>query len=94
MKNATIFIVIIAVLLMASCTAQPNTLASPDGDSAGFFMGIWHGLIAPFSFIISLFSDKVGIYEVYNTGNWYNLGFLFGLSVIFGGSGKASCRKC
>lgn len=49
------------------------------GHKAGFWAGIWHGLIIIITFIISLFNKRVGIYEVNNTGWHYNLGFLIGL---------------
>ncbi len=55
---------------------------------AGFLAGIWHGLILPITFVISLFNHGVGIYETNNNGGWYNLGFIFGLSSVFGGSGS------
>jgi len=40
----------------------------------------WHGLIAPFVFLVSLFKSNVGIYEVHDNGAWYNFGCLFGLA--------------
>lgn len=49
------------------------------GHRAGFFAGIWHGLIIIITFIVSLFDRKVGIYEINNTGWQYNLGFIIGL---------------
>ena len=70
---------------------NPETgVAAADGDVAGFWLGLWHGFIAPITFIISLFSDTVNIYEVHNNGNWYNFGFMFGISVSLGGSGAGS----
>ena len=89
--------ILIAVLLIAAtgCAASPNEMASRDEGKAGFWLGLWHGFILPFTFIISLFSDKVGIYEINNTGNWYNFGFMFGVSIIFGGGGGgAGSRAC
>ncbi|KPK72753.1 hypothetical protein AMJ87_03830 [candidate division WOR_3 bacterium SM23_60] len=53
------------------------------GDRAGFWAGIWHGLIIVITFIVSLFTRDVGIYEVNNTGWPYNLGFLIGLCFSF-----------
>ena len=44
---------------------------------AGFWRGLWHGFCAPFSFIGIMFGMDIGIYEVYNNGNWYNFGFLW-----------------
>jgi len=50
---------------------------------AGFWAGIWHGLIIIVTFIVSLFTSEVGIYEINNTGWPYNLGFLIGLCFSF-----------
>jgi hypothetical protein len=89
-------IAILAVLLLAGCAAGTNpTVDVPDvdGKSAGFWSGLWHGIISPITFIISLFSDNVNVYEVFNSGNWYDFGFMFGVSIIFGGSGRAVKRK-
>ena len=52
---------------------------------AGFFWGIWHGMISFFTLIGSLFSDDVTIYETYNTGFGYNFGFLLGVGGPIGG---------
>lgn len=54
------------------------------GNRANFWAGIWHGLIIIISFIISLFTSEVGIYEVNNVGWGYNIGFIIGLSLLFG----------
>jgi len=92
---------IIVVLFLAGCAAGPNlSVDVPDisGESAGFWMGLWHGVISPVTFIISLFTDNVSVYEVFNNGNWYDFGFMFGISIIFGGcagarSGAKKARK-
>lgn len=87
---------ILIALLLSACAAGANPavdVAGPDGDVAGFWMGLWHGIIAPITFIISLFSDTVNIYEVHNSGNWYDFGFMFGLSMSVGGSGAGSRWK-
>jgi hypothetical protein len=60
---------------------------------AGFWAGVWHGLIIVITFIVSLFTSEVGIYETHNTGWPYNLGFLLGLCISLGG-GVRSCFKC
>jgi hypothetical protein len=89
--------VLIAVGLLTGCAAGPNDLAGtpgPEGEVAGFWPGLWHGIISPITFVISLFSEKTSIYEVHNNGGWYNFGFILGVMVIFGGSGGgASSRK-
>ncbi len=84
---------VLALLLLAGCAAGPNpTVDVPDtdGDIAGFWSGLWHGIISPITFIISLFSDNVNFYEVHNNGGWYNFGFLFGIVIIFGGGARGA----
>lgn len=71
----------IIALFLISCAPgndRWNQEINP-GHLAGFWAGLWHGLIIIVTFIISLFSRDVGIYEVYNTGWAYDLGFLIGL---------------
>jgi hypothetical protein len=61
----------------------------PRAKPAGFWAGVWHGLIAPIVFIVGLFTDDVKIYETHNNGRWYDFGFLIGIG-IGGGSSTAS----
>jgi hypothetical protein len=63
-----------------------------DGEIAGFWLGLWHGIISPVTFVISLFKDSVSFYEVHNDGNWYNFGFVVGAGILFGG-GSASAKS-
>lgn len=78
------------VLLVTSCAPGNEKF---DVDPAGFWMGLWHGAITLVSFIISLFNDNVTIYEINNTGKLYNLGYILGILIIYGGGSKSSCRK-
>ncbi len=57
------------------------TVAKP----AGFLWGVWHGWVAPVSLIISLFNRDIRIYEVINTGWWYDFGFYAAIISGFGG---------
>lgn len=77
-------------LILSSCAAGNVKF---DADPAGFWMGIWHGFISLFTFIISLFNDKVDIYEANNTGKLYDLGFILGILIFYGGSSKSTCMK-
>lgn len=52
---------------------------------AGFLSGIWHGWIAPISLVFSLIGNSRGIYEVINTGFWYDFGFYMAIISGFGG---------
>ncbi len=69
--------------------------AAAGGARVGFWWGLWHGLIAPITFVVSLFNHSVGIYEVHNNGGWYDFGFLLGLSFVFGGgpAGRSARRR-
>jgi hypothetical protein len=90
-----ILIALVLVFALVSCAAGPNQMKKtprPDGKVAGFFHGLWHGFIVLFTFIISLFTDKVGVYEAHNSGGWYNFGFIIGAAIFFGGSGSAGKR--
>ncbi|WP_020420139.1 hypothetical protein [Amycolatopsis sp. ATCC 39116] len=75
-------LVLVTALLVAACAAGPNDAAASTPDPAGFWLGLWHGIICPIAFIVSLFDDSVGIYEVHNNGNWYNFGFVFGIALM------------
>ena len=89
MKTALISgLILIFILVLASCVGGPNDLEkTPDqkGKVAGFWKGLWHGLISPITFIISIFTQKVRLYEVHNSGFWYNLGFVLGAGILFNG---------
>lgn len=85
--------ILFGALFLASCAAGPNQLTGLPGhyeSPAGFWKGLWHGFIVLFTFIASLFTDKVSIYEVHNTGKLYHLGYLVGIMIFFGGSGRSS----
>jgi hypothetical protein len=81
-----------AALILSSCAAGPNPSAGTGQDPAGFLLGLWHGIIFPVAFAISLFTDSVTVYEVVNTGNWYDFGFFLGLAMSLGGSSGAGVR--
>src|SRR5208282_1261271 len=53
---------------------------------AGFWAGLWHGIISPITFIVSLFNLRVRIYETHNRVRLYDFGFILGISSAFGGS--------
>ena len=95
-RLAPVALVSVAALLLASCAAGPNDVAQTSTAAAGFWLGLWHGLISPVTFPISLFNENVSIYEVHNNGNWYDFGFMLGVSLVFSGpagSGSAARRR-
>ncbi|MFD6029132.1 hypothetical protein ACFWE5_00340 [Cellulosimicrobium funkei] len=70
------------LLLLGACAAGPNVAANPGG--YGFWWGLWQGAILPVTFIVSLFTDTVSIYEVDNNGTWYDVGFVLGIALFSG----------
>lgn len=94
-KLFVISMLLIVALSLSACTAMPNEMANTEnseGEIAGFWQGLWHGFILPFTFVVSLFNENVGLFEVYSNGGWYNFGFVFGAAIIFGGGGGGGCR--
>jgi hypothetical protein len=94
----TIGIGLILIFVLSSCVAGPNKLEktpNEKGKIAGFWKGLWHGLIAPITFIISIFSKSVRFYEVHNSGFWYNFGFVLGAGLFLSGGilGKGKRKK-
>jgi hypothetical protein len=69
--------------------AGPNSRYQvPDAKPAGFWAGLWHGIIAPITFLVSLFNPGVRMYETNSDGGWYDLGFILGVAIAFGGGGN------
>jgi hypothetical protein len=90
-KLSIIFLCVFILIIVTSGCAPGNTRF--DAKPAGFWAGLWHGLICVITFIISLFSNSVAMYEVSNSGGWYNFGFLLGAAIALGGSGGSTCKR-
>ncbi len=78
---------------LASCvhnaciaTQEPQVVAA---GAPGFWAGLWHGLIFPLAWVVSLFTNTVAVYAVPNNGGWYNFGYFLGI-VVFGVGAKRS----
>ena len=87
-RGAALVALLLVALVLAACAAGPNPtvgVAPEGGEVAGFLPGLWHGIISPITFLISLFNKDVNLYEVHNDGNWYNFGFVLGAGILFGG---------
>ena len=70
---------------MSLTAPGPNPLTNqPDlsGRVARAGAGLWHGLIAPATLLVSFFNSDVRMYEVHNAGSEYDLGFLLGLASV------------
>lgn len=67
-----------ALALAGADSKYKDTEAAP----AGFLAGVWHGLLIVVTFLISLFTDRVRIYETRNRGRIYDFGFLLGIGLL------------
>ncbi len=88
-------VAVLLITFLAGCAPGPNKLANSadeDGVVAGFWRGLWNGIISPITFVISLFKNNVRMYNVHNNGGWYDCGFLLGVIITFG-SGASSGRR-
>jgi hypothetical protein len=87
MSKRFVALVLVFCVVLVSVSCAPGNdrwdQTMNPGDRAGFWAGIWHGLIIIITFVVSLFTRDVGIYEVNNTGWPYNLGFIIGLCFSF-----------
>lgn len=81
-RYAALAALVVVLAALAGCAAgSPRFMEEP----AGFWMGMWHGLIIIIAFIVSLFDHTVHIYEANNNGAWYDFGFIIGLLISVGG---------
>jgi len=70
----------IAVLFLLSGCADSVTFDQAKVmTEVGFWHGLWHGIIFPFAWFVSLFSESTTIYAIYNNGGWYDFGFFLGV---------------
>ncbi|MGD8394051.1 MAG: hypothetical protein PVF43_01105 [Candidatus Eiseniibacteriota bacterium] len=96
LKHLLCTVLVLAPLIVAGCAPDANPPAGTTGGTgvpAGFWLGLWHGFILLFTFIISLFNDGVGIYAAHNNGHLYDLGYLLGVMAFFGGSGGGARKR-
>ena len=77
-----------ACLALTACAAsQAADAVAPQ--APGFLLGLWHGFIFPVAWIVSLFTDRIAIYAVPNSGGWYDFGYFLGI-VVFGVGARKS----
>ncbi len=88
MKRMLVFGLGLLLLAAAGCAAGNERFAA---EPAGFWAGLWHGLICVITFVVSLFNDQVRVYEIHNSGHLYDLGFVLGAMIAFGGSCGSGC---
>jgi len=87
-RTATLAVLAVTLLVLAACATRPM---GTHNDPA-FIRGLIDGLLAPISFVLSLFSDTIRMYQYPNIGRWYDFGFLIGLSAWGGGGSHVVTR--
>jgi len=90
-QSLKLLFLIPVILLLSSCAAG-DAQFTPESP-AGFWYGLWHGVISLISLIIHIFDNNVFVYEINNTGGWYDFGFLLGVICIWGGGSHMSCKS-
>jgi len=86
---AVLSLVLGSALFLSGCADTTSFTDAASRQPVGFWYGLWHGMIAPIAWIVSLFSDDVAIYAIYNNGGWYDFGFILGIGAL-GGSASRS----
>jgi len=84
-------IVLSFFMLFSGCA--PGDAQFTNETPAGFWFGLWHGMISAVTLILGIFYDTVKVYEVQNSGGWYDFGFLLGVSSVWGGAHKGASAK-
>ena len=82
-----VFFLIVIMCIMTGCAPKLDVSKVAPQEPFGFWSGLWHGMIAPITFFISLFSDSIAMYAKNNTGGWYDFGFCVGAGILFGTAG-------
>ncbi|MEO0080769.1 MAG: hypothetical protein ABIL25_00545 [candidate division WOR-3 bacterium] len=84
-KKVLVLLCLVMVLILTACCAAGDERWASTDNRAGFWAGLWHGLIIIVTFAVSLFTKDVGIYETNNVGWGYNIGFILGCMISLGG---------
>ena len=79
----------IALLALSGCADSVSFTKAATMQPVGFWYGLWHGMILPFAWLVSLFNSDVAIYATYNNGGWYDFGFVLGVGALGGCSSSA-----
>ena len=90
-SSMKLLVVIPMLLLLTGCAAGDAQFAQEG--PAGFWYGLWHGIISMIALIIHIFNESVMVYETNNSGGWYDFGFLCGVIFIWGGGSHMKCKS-
>lgn len=93
-NNKKIILMVLFLILILTLTGcSPGDGANTPSNPAGFFTGVWHGWIAPISLIRGFLNKNIRVYEIYNTGWWYDFGFYIAIISGFGGLSLSRKKK-
>ena len=90
MKKSICAIIILCLIVSGCADTIPIEIKVTP---VGFWYGVWHGMILPFSWIGSLFDDSIAIYAVYNNGGWYDFGFFLGIGGLASSTTATNKRR-
>jgi len=85
MKKKIILMMVLLIFVLSLTGCMPGDGSYNIEEPANFLWGIWHGWIAPISLVRGFFNHNIHVYEVYNTGWWYDFGFYMAIISGFGG---------
>jgi len=88
-KILIVAMIAVTVLACTGCIARVNE--NTERPPSGFFRGVWHGWIAPFTLILQFVDRDNRMYDPHNTGFAYEIGFY--MAVISGIGGLSLIRK-
>lgn len=71
----TLFVICLTLL---GCANSPDIAVTGGAHVYGFWGGLWHGIIIPFSVLGQWLFEGIAVYAVSNNGGWYDFGFLLG----------------
>jgi len=84
MEQRAVIALCLLTVALSACATQPPPATGVEG-IPGFWTGLLHGFIAPFSIIGHLFDPSIRLYAFPNSGGWYDFGFILGIGGILGG---------
>ena len=82
-------LVILFLVFACADTAMIDPCLADEAYTAGFWSGLWHGIVTPVSFFGSLLDSDIAVYAVDNNGGWYDFGFVIGIGAFFGGGASS-----
>ncbi|QEN06752.1 hypothetical protein EXM22_01620 [Oceanispirochaeta crateris] len=88
-KTGIVVLLILTLVMLTGCL--PGDGRASEVSPANFLWGIWHGWMAPLSLIVSIFAKNIRLYEIHNTGIWYDFGFY--MAILGGFGGLSTTRK-